>query len=62
MERLADAIGGDKGWLSLLNLIDGRGGGVIARIDPMEIDRFDQHFAERNPLHLERSAIALNRL
>lgn len=52
MERFADAIGGDKGWLSLLNLIDGRGGGVISRIDPAEVDRFDQYFADRNPLHL----------
>jgi DNA-binding CsgD family transcriptional regulator/PAS domain-containing protein len=52
MERYADAIGGDKGWLSLLNLVDGRGGGVIARIDPHQVERFDQHFAERNPLHL----------
>lgn len=52
MERFADAIGGDKGWLSLLNLIDGRGGGVIARIDPAETDRFNAHYADRNPLHL----------
>ena len=52
MERFADAIGGDKGWLSLLNLVSGRGGGVISRIDPSEMDRFNQHFADRNPLHL----------
>ncbi|MGZ5902677.1 MAG: helix-turn-helix transcriptional regulator [Reyranella sp.] len=52
MERYADAIGGDKGWLSLLSLIDGRGGGFISRIDPLEVERFDQHFADRNPLHL----------
>jgi DNA-binding CsgD family transcriptional regulator/PAS domain-containing protein len=52
MERFADAIGGDKGWLSLLNLVSGRGGGIISRIDPSEMDRFNQHFADRNPLHL----------
>ena len=34
MERYADAIGGEKGWLSLLNLVDGTGGGMISRIDP----------------------------
>jgi DNA-binding CsgD family transcriptional regulator len=52
MERFADAIGGDKGWLSLLNLVSGRGGGIISRIDPAEMNRFNQHFADRNPLHL----------
>ena len=52
MERFADAIGGDKGWLSLLNLISGRGGGVTTRIDPIQVERFNEHFADRNPLHL----------
>ena len=52
MERFADAIGGDKGWLSLLNHVSGRGGGIISRIDPAEMNRFNQHFADRNPLHL----------
>jgi len=51
MERYADAIGGEKGWLSLLNLIDGSGGGMIARIDPIEMDRYIAHFSDRNPLH-----------
>lgn len=50
MERYADAIGGEKGWLSLLNLVDGSGGGMISRIDPLEMDRYASHFANRNPL------------
>ena len=50
MERYADAIGGEKGWLSLLNLRDGSGGGLISRIDPLEMDRYATHFADRNPL------------
>lgn len=51
MERLADAIHGEKGWLSLLSLSDTRVGGIIARIDPTEMDRYAEHYAERNPLH-----------
>ncbi|MBS0363761.1 MAG: helix-turn-helix transcriptional regulator [Proteobacteria bacterium] len=51
MERYADAIGGQKGWLSLLNLADGRGGGYLARIDPAEMDRYMAHFATVNPLN-----------
>jgi DNA-binding CsgD family transcriptional regulator/PAS domain-containing protein len=51
MERYADAIGGQKGWLSLLNLVDGQGGGYLARIDPAELERYVAHYAERNPLH-----------
>ncbi|HEX3886729.1 MAG TPA: helix-turn-helix transcriptional regulator [Phenylobacterium sp.] len=52
MERYADAIGGDKGWLSLLNILDGKGGGFISRIDPGEMCRFNNHYADRNPLHM----------
>ncbi|HEX4096219.1 MAG TPA: hypothetical protein VHX64_05785, partial [Caulobacteraceae bacterium] len=52
MERYADAIGGDKGWLSLLNILDGKGGGFISRIDPAEMGRFNDHYADRNPLHM----------
>jgi DNA-binding CsgD family transcriptional regulator/PAS domain-containing protein len=53
MERYTDAIGGEKGWLSLLNLVDGSGGdgGMLARIDPAEMDRYVAHYADRNPLH-----------
>ncbi|THD61682.1 helix-turn-helix transcriptional regulator [Phenylobacterium sp.] len=52
MERYADAIGGEKGWLSLLDLRGGGAGGIIARIDPCELDRYSSHYADRNPLHL----------
>ncbi|HEY3951302.1 helix-turn-helix transcriptional regulator [Phenylobacterium sp.] len=51
MERYADAIGGQRGWLSLLNLSDGRGGGYLARIDPAEMDRYMAYFAGINPLN-----------
>ncbi|MBS0332465.1 MAG: helix-turn-helix transcriptional regulator [Proteobacteria bacterium] len=51
MERYADAIGGQKGWLSLLNLADGRGGGFLARIDPAEMERYMAYFAAINPLN-----------
>jgi len=51
MERYADAVGGEKGWLSLLSLVDGSGGGIIARIDPRETDRYASYYADRNPLH-----------
>ena len=51
MERYADAIGGEKGWLSLLNLVDGSGGGMISRIDPLETARYETYYANRNPLH-----------
>ena len=51
MARYADAIGGDKGWLALLNLTDGRGSGILSRIDPLEMDRYLAHYAEINPLN-----------
>ena len=51
-ERYADAIGGEKGWLSMLNHLDGSGGdgGVVARIDPSEMGRYVDYYADRNPL------------
>lgn len=52
MALYADAVGGEQGWLSLLNLLDGAGGGLISRIDPDMLDLYVQHFADRNPLHL----------
>jgi DNA-binding CsgD family transcriptional regulator/PAS domain-containing protein len=53
MERYADAVGGDKGWLSVLNLLDGSGGdgGMLARIDPAEMGRYVSYYADCNPLH-----------
>jgi DNA-binding CsgD family transcriptional regulator/PAS domain-containing protein len=52
MERYADAIGGEKGWLSMLNHLDGSGGdgGMVARIDPREMGRYVTYYADRNPL------------
>jgi DNA-binding CsgD family transcriptional regulator/PAS domain-containing protein len=50
MERFADMIGGTSAWLSQLDLRDGRGGGIIARIDPAMPELYLRHFAARNPL------------
>lgn len=51
MAMYADAVGGEKGWLSLLNLVDGSGGGLISRIDPEMMELYAEHFAGCNPLH-----------
>jgi DNA-binding CsgD family transcriptional regulator/PAS domain-containing protein len=51
MAMFADAVGGEKGWLSLLNLVDGSGGGLISRFDPHMMELYAEHFANCNPLH-----------
>src|SRR5580765_1494601 len=51
MAMYADAVGGEKGWLSLLDLVDGTGGGLISRIDPDMMELYALQFADRNPLH-----------
>ena len=50
MERLADMVGGTGAWLSQLNLLDGSGSGVIARIDPAMPAVYAQYYALKNPL------------
>ncbi len=50
MERMADVLGGSSAWLSHLNAIDGGGGGVIARIDPIKPGEYLEHWSLRNPL------------
>ena len=50
MERFADMLGGTGSWLSELNMIDGTGGGVLARIDPGMRTVYTEYFAMRNPL------------
>jgi DNA-binding CsgD family transcriptional regulator len=47
--RFADMIGGEKAWMPDLDMINGGGGGVIARIDPKAPEIYVQHFASRNP-------------
>lgn len=51
LERFADLIGGHSVWLSQLSIEDGRGGGVIARIDPTMPDVYQAHYRMINPLH-----------
>ena len=47
--RFADLVGGAKAWLPELNLANGLGRGVIARIEPTAQERYFQYFASRNP-------------
>jgi DNA-binding CsgD family transcriptional regulator/PAS domain-containing protein len=47
--RFADLIGGAKAWLPELNLVNGMGQGVIARIEPKAQETYFQYFASRNP-------------
>lgn len=54
LEAYADRLGGTSVWLSQLNVEDGSGGNVndpMARIDPVWLQRYAAHFANRNPLH-----------
>jgi len=50
MEQFADMIGGTSAWLSQLNLLDGSGDGIIARIDPAMPAVYAQYYALKNPL------------
>lgn len=49
MERLADMMGGNSAWLSRLNVADGKGSGVLARLDPAYSAIYLEHFAGVNP-------------
>ena len=47
--RFADLVGGAKAWLPELNLANGSGQGVLARIEPAAQETYFQYFALRNP-------------
>ena len=54
MERLADMTGGAGGWLAQLSTEDGTGcspNDPLARVDPSWAERYNEHFAQCNPLH-----------
>ncbi len=54
MERLADMTGGAGGWLSQLSTEDGSGCDAddpMSRVDPSWPRRYNEHFAQCNPLH-----------
>jgi DNA-binding CsgD family transcriptional regulator/PAS domain-containing protein len=52
-ERVADKLGGSGAWLSQLDALDGSGGSTddpLARIDPVWLERYAEHFGALNPL------------
>lgn len=49
MEQFADMIGGNSAWLSRLNVGDGAGSGVLARLDPAYSAIYLEHYAGVNP-------------
>lgn len=49
LARFADALGGSGVWLSRLNVADGKGSGLISRIDPAMPQVYLDHFAAINP-------------
>jgi DNA-binding CsgD family transcriptional regulator len=56
MTQLADMIGASGGWLSQLSCIDGSGGDAadpLARIDPIWMERYVEHYAGRNPIAVD---------
>lgn len=61
MESLADMLGGSSSWLSRLNVADGSGTGITARIDPEMPARYSAHFASRNPFSNTRDALGYMR-
>jgi len=58
MERLADMLGGTSSWLSRLNVADGIGTGITARIDPEMPAKYISYFASRNPFSNTRDALS----
>ena len=52
IERFADLMGGAKAWMPNLNLRDGSGDGILARIDPREQDAYFEYYATVNPFFL----------
>jgi DNA-binding CsgD family transcriptional regulator len=49
IERVADSVGGNSGWLSQLKITDGSGSGVLARIDPAAATRYLDYYGSVNP-------------
>jgi DNA-binding CsgD family transcriptional regulator len=47
--RFADLVGGARAWLPSLDLSNGGGQGVIARIDPQAQDAYFQYYYSTNP-------------
>jgi DNA-binding CsgD family transcriptional regulator/PAS domain-containing protein len=57
--RFADLVGGARAWLPSLDLSNGGGQGVLARIDPAAQDAYFQYYYSTNPfVRLGRSELA----
>lgn len=54
LERLADGVGGNAGWISQLDVTDGKGGDLddpMCRVDLTWAQRFIDYYAAINPLN-----------
>lgn len=54
LERLADSLHGGGGWVSQLDVEDGKGGSLddpMCRVDPVWAERFVDYYAALNPLN-----------
>ncbi|MGH6888783.1 MAG: hypothetical protein ACREHF_06260 [Rhizomicrobium sp.] len=49
MERMADSLGGNGGFLSRFSVEDGSGTALLARRDPAVLPRYRDYFASLNP-------------
>lgn len=49
MERMADTLGGNGGFLSRFSVEDGSGTALLARCDPAVLPRYRDYFASLNP-------------
>lgn len=49
MEKFADLVGGTSGWLARLSMTNGKGSGVLSRIDPGMQPLYMAHYADKNP-------------
>ena len=49
LERLADSLGGTSAWLSRLDVTDGTGSGLTARLDPSMSEVYHEYYHSLNP-------------
>lgn len=61
LELFADRVGGSSAFLSRLNVVDGSGSLVTARIDPAMPALYVEHYANCNPLNNVKDAAAYMR-
>lgn len=56
LEKFADLAGGAKAWMPTLNLSDGGGDGLLARIEPERQTSYFEYYASVNPFFIEDQA------